>query len=61
GVSGYIEVLIAQNELFGAELAHAQTQADTLIQVVNVYKAMGGGWVLEAEKLAPGLAVAREE
>ncbi len=59
GVTGYIEVLIAQNELFGAELARAQTQADTLTQIVNVYKAMGGGWVFEAEKLTPPPAVAR--
>lgn len=60
GVSGYLEALIAQNDLFSAELAHAQTQADTLTQIVNVYKAMGGGWVLEAEKLVPGPAAARK-
>ncbi|MGH8473211.1 MAG: efflux transporter outer membrane subunit, partial [Gammaproteobacteria bacterium] len=55
GVSGYLEVLIAQNDLFSAELAHAQTQADSLTQIVNVYKARGGGGVLEAERLAPAV------
>ena len=55
GVTSYLEVLIAQNELFSAELAHAQNQADSLTQLVNVYKAMGGGWVLEAEKIAPAV------
>lgn len=42
GVTSYLEVLVAQNELFSAELAHAQNQADSLTQLVNVYKAMGG-------------------
>ncbi|MGH8512415.1 MAG: efflux transporter outer membrane subunit [Gammaproteobacteria bacterium] len=53
GVTSYLEVLIAQNELFSADLAHAQNQADSLIQLINVYKAMGGGWVIEAERIAP--------
>ncbi|MGH8644178.1 MAG: efflux transporter outer membrane subunit [Gammaproteobacteria bacterium] len=53
GVTSYLEVLIAQNELFGAELAHAQNQADSLTQLVNVYKAVGGGWVIEAERIVP--------
>jgi multidrug efflux system outer membrane protein len=53
GVASYLEVLIAENELFSADLAHAQNQADSLIQLVNVYKAMGGGWVIEAERIAP--------
>ena len=55
GVASYLEVLIAQNELFAAELTHALTQADSLTQLVNVYKAMGGGWVLEAEKIGPAV------
>ena len=53
GVTSYLEVLVAQNELFSAELAHTQNQADSLTQLVNVYKAMGGGWVIEAERIAP--------
>ena len=59
GVASYLEVLIAQNELFSAELAHAQNQADSLTQLVNVYKAMGGGWVIEAERIAPNPSLDR--
>ena len=55
GVASYLEVLVAENDLFSAELAQALTQGDILIQLVNVYKAMGGGWVLEAEKIAPAV------
>jgi multidrug efflux system outer membrane protein len=45
-------VLYAENELFSAELAAVRSQAERYTQLVNVYKAMGGGWVDQAEKLA---------
>ena len=53
GYAGYLEVLYASNELFAAELAAVQSQADGYTQLVNVYKAVGGGWVNEADQLAP--------
>lgn len=53
GYAGYLEVLYAENELFGAELAAVRSQADSYTQIVNVYSAVGGGWVNEADKLAP--------
>ncbi|HEY2865152.1 MAG TPA: efflux transporter outer membrane subunit [Casimicrobiaceae bacterium] len=45
GVSSYLEVLIADNELFAAELVSVQMLANRYTQLVNVYQAMGGGWV----------------
>ena len=45
GYAGYLEVLYAENELFSAELTAVRSQADRYTQLVNVYKAMGGGWV----------------
>ena len=53
GVSGYLEVLVAENELFAAELASVSLQASSIAQVVNVYQAMGGGWVDIAADMAP--------
>ena len=53
GVSGYLEVLVAENELFAAELASVSLQASSIAQVVNVYQAMGGGWVDIAAEMAP--------
>jgi outer membrane protein, multidrug efflux system len=53
GVASYIEVLIAENELFAAELAAVRTRADSYVQLVNVYQAMGGGWVDVASSIAP--------
>jgi len=53
GVSGYLEVLVAENELFAAELASVSLQASSFAQIVNVYQAMGGGWVELAADMAP--------
>ncbi len=53
GVSGYLDVLVAENELFAADLATTRLQADRYVQVVNVYQAMGGGWVDIASEIAP--------
>ena len=53
GVSGYLEVLVADNELFAAELATVGLQAERYTQLINVYQAMGGGWVDIATSMAP--------
>ncbi|MGL6110422.1 MAG: efflux transporter outer membrane subunit [Rubrivivax sp.] len=53
GVSGYLEVLVAENELFAAEIASVSLQAARYTQLVNVYQAMGGGWVDIAAESAP--------
>lgn len=54
GVSGYLDVLVAENELFAAELASVALLAERYAQLVNVYQAMGGGWVDIAASIAPG-------
>ncbi|MBP8184298.1 MAG: efflux transporter outer membrane subunit [Pseudomonas sp.] len=45
GVAGYLDVLVAENELFAAELAAVGLQANNYSQFINLYQAMGGGWV----------------
>ncbi len=52
GLSNYIEVLDALQLLYPAENALAQTQRDQLIAVVNLYKALGGGWAPPAKEVA---------
>ena len=39
-----LDVAEAQQQLYPAETALAQTQRDQLLAVVNLYKALGGGW-----------------
>jgi outer membrane protein, multidrug efflux system len=46
-------VLYADNERFGAELTAVRSQADRYAQIINVYKALGGGWVDVAAARAP--------
>jgi len=52
GYTSYIEVLDAERSLFTAELLQAETKGVLFQALVNLYKAMGGGWVLEADHLA---------
>ena len=54
GMTSYIDVLIAENELFLAELAATRLKAERQAQVINVYRAMGGGWVDMAAATARG-------
>ena len=53
GVAPYMTVLQAQQALFPAELNEVQLRSSLFASTANVYKAMGGGWVAEAEKLTP--------
>jgi multidrug efflux system outer membrane protein len=53
GLSAYFEVLDAQQQLFPAELALAQTRRNQKIAVVNLYRALGGGWQKEREATPP--------
>jgi multidrug efflux system outer membrane protein len=51
GYTSYLEVLDANRSLFNAELIQAQTKAVLFRSFVSLYKAMGGGWVVEADKM----------
>jgi multidrug efflux system outer membrane protein len=44
GLAGYLDVLDAERQLFAAEIDLAQATRDQLTAVVQVYKALGGGW-----------------
>jgi len=55
GVSNYLEVLDAQRSLFNSELTLAQTNRDQLVAMIQLYKALGGGW----HEKVPGDAAAK--
>jgi outer membrane protein, multidrug efflux system len=44
GKSSYYEVLQEQQLLFPAENTLVQTQINQLLAVVQLYRALGGGW-----------------
>jgi multidrug efflux system outer membrane protein len=54
GRASYFEVLEAEQLLYPAEYTLAQTQGNQLVAVVNLYKALGGGWNLaDAQWIKP--------
>src|SRR5215469_4978918 len=46
GLSSYNEVLEAQQRFFPAQLALAETEINRRVVIVQLYKALGGGWNL---------------
>jgi len=60
GYTSYLEVLDAERSLFNAQLSYAQTQGTIFQSLVDVYKAIGGGWVVEADKMT-GLVTETKE
>jgi multidrug efflux system outer membrane protein len=52
GYTSYLEVVDAERSLFNAQLSSAQTQGTIFQALVNLYKALGGGWVVAAEQIA---------
>ena len=48
GVTSYLEVLDSERSLFNAELSESQTLRLYINSVIELYKALGGGWVPES-------------
>jgi multidrug efflux system outer membrane protein len=51
GVTIYLEVANAEQSLFNAQLQLVSTQSQLFQSYVNLYRAMGGGWVQAADEL----------
>jgi outer membrane protein, multidrug efflux system len=49
GETQYLTVLDAERQVFSAELTLAQVQGDQFLFLIDLYKALGGGWVIEAD------------
>ena len=56
GYTSYTTVLQAEQSLFPAELQLASLRASVFSSSVNIYKAMGGGWVVEADRMTGSAA-----
>jgi multidrug efflux system outer membrane protein len=44
GVTSYLEVLDTERSLFSAEIAASAANRALLVALVDLYKALGGGW-----------------
>lgn len=58
GLANYLDVLIAQRNLFEAELALMGTHRLHLVSIVQLYKALGGGWAPEGHPSVQAVPVA---
>jgi len=54
GQVDYLNVLDAQRNLFVSQLDMAQAKSFIFVSLINIYKALGGGWVTEADQQALG-------
>ncbi len=50
GVTSYLEVLETQRQAFESELGLSKTKQEYLNSYINLYKAIGGGWISKEEK-----------
>lgn len=59
GLANYLDVLVARRSLFEAELALTGSRRLHLVSIVQLYKALGGGWSPgQGPEAAPAAAVA---
>lgn len=61
GVTSYLEFLESQRQAFDSELSLVDSQSQLLSAYVQLYGALGGGWLSEAEKKAAESAAAIEQ
>ena len=52
GYTDYITVLDAVRQLFDAQIDLIQAQNANLVATINLYRSMGGGWIVQAEEAA---------
>lgn len=50
GQTQYLTVLDAERKVFDAELSLASAQSDQFLYLINLYKALGGGWVIHEDQ-----------
>ena len=54
GQTAYLDVLDAQRKLFEGEIQLTSAQGDAVLSVIELYRALGGGWIVEADKHSAG-------
>ncbi len=52
GTTSYLQVLDANRSLFSSQLDYVQTQTEAFTSLIDVYRALSGGWVDEADKMS---------
>ena len=50
----HLTVVDAERNLYSAQLQYVRDQGSLFVALVNLYKAMGGGWIEQAEQMTRG-------
>ncbi|MBU3929048.1 MAG: TolC family protein, partial [Bacteroidetes bacterium] len=50
GVTSYLEVIDSQTQSFQAQLDYSQTRQELLTTYIQLYNALGGGWLNPEEE-----------
>ena len=61
GYADYLEVLDAERSLFDEQRNYVRLQSDVYKDLVATYKAMGGGWIIEAQNTADEIDFPQEK
>lgn len=61
GYSSNLEVLDAERNLFNIELSYIQARGGLFHALINLYKAMGGGWTIDKDKAQAQEAAAKKQ
>jgi len=52
GYTDYLTLLDSVRQLFDAQIDLVQAQSDTFVASISLYRAMGGGWIVNSEEAA---------
>lgn len=52
GYSSYLEVLDALRQYYEGQIDLVKARSDTFVALIQLYRAMGGGWIVQAEQKA---------
>lgn len=50
GYTSYLEVLDALRQYYEGQIEWVQARSDTFVALIQLYRAMGGGWIIAAEQ-----------
>jgi multidrug efflux system outer membrane protein len=54
GVDSYLNVLTAQTDLYNAQIAVVSARLNRLTSLVDLYRALGGGWLADTRQASSG-------
>ncbi len=57
GLTDYLTVLDAERQLFEAQLYYAKSQGEVFFTLIDIYKSLGGGWVVDADTYSDRLEI----